>query len=184
MRFTPNFFRLISKERGMQMDIEYYVEQYGDYLYRIAYIYTRDRQAAEEVVQDVFIKLYETQQFEQKSSEKTYLTKMTINRCYDYLRKWKARKAQLIHYFLKQEQSGEQVFIEHEERDEIVEAILKLPLKYREVLLLYYYDDLSIAEVASYIKIPESTVATRLQRARQKLKVQLPAIEWEVLRDA
>lgn len=166
------------------MDIEYYVEQYGDYLYRIAYIYTKDRQAAEEVVQDVFMKLYETQQFERKSSEKTYLKKMTINRCYDYLRKWKAKKAQIVYYFLKREPSGEQVVVEHEERDEIVEAILKLPLKYREVLLHYYYDDLSIAEVAAYINIPESTVATRLQRARQKLKEQLPAIDWEVLRDA
>ena len=81
------------------MELERYMEQYGDYLYRIAYMYTKDRQAAEEVVQDVFMKLYETQQFEGKSSEKTYLTKMTINRSYDYLRKWKAKKAQLVEYF-------------------------------------------------------------------------------------
>lgn len=166
------------------MELERYMEQYGDYLYRIAYMYTKDRQAAEEVVQDVFIKLYQTQQFEGKSSEKTYLTKMTINRSYDYLRKWKAKKAQLVEYFLGREQSAEQHVVAGQERDEIVEAILKLPLKYREVVLLYYYDDLSVAEVALYIDAPESTVATRLQRARMKLKEHLPSIEWEVLRDA
>ena len=168
----------------MEVDIDYYVEQYGDYLYRIAYVYTKDQHAAEEVVQDVFIKLYETNQFEGKSSEKTYLTKMTINRCYDYLRKWKVKKAQLFEYFTKSVASSEQVVIEQQERDEIVEAILTLPLKYREVLLLYYYDDLSVAEIASCIHIPQSTVATRLQRARTKLKEQLPKMEWEVLRDA
>ena len=166
------------------MDIEYYVEQYGDYLYRIAYIYMKDRQAAEEIVQDVFMKLYQTQQYEGRSSVKTYLTKMTINRCYDYLRKWETKKAQIVEYFFKRERSADYKIVAEEERDEIIEAILKLPLKYREVLLLYYYDDLTVSEIASYIMIPESTVGTRLQRARRKLKEQLPAIEWEVLRDA
>lgn len=166
------------------MDIDYYVEQYGDYLYRIAYVYMKDRQIAEEVVQDVFMKFYQTQQYEGKSSEKTYLTKMTINRCYDYLRKWESKKSQIVEYFFKREHSAEQKIVANEERDEIIEAILKLPLKYREVLLLYYYDDFTVGEIASYIQIPESTVGTRLQRARAKLKEQLPAKEWEVLRDA
>ncbi|MER1999364.1 MAG: sigma-70 family RNA polymerase sigma factor [Lysinibacillus sp.] len=164
------------------MDLEEYIEQYGDYLYRIAFIYMKDQHAAEEVVQDVFMKLYETRQFEGKSSLKTYLTRMTINTCYDYLRKWKARKNQLLDYVLKREHAAEQVVLALQERDEIVESILKLPLKYREVILLYYYDDLTTAEVAALLKVPESTVGTRLQRARQKLKQILPAIEWEVLK--
>lgn len=164
------------------MDLEHYIEQYGDYLYRIAFIYMKDQQTAEEVVQDVFMKLYETQQFEQKSSMKTYLTRITINMCYDYLRKWKARKNKLLDYVLKRERAAEQVVIALSERDEIVESVLKLPLKYREVILLYYYDDLSTIEVAQLLKIPESTVATRLQRGRQKLKELLPLIEWEVLK--
>lgn len=165
------------------MDLEEYIEQYGDYLYRIAFVYMKDQHAAEEVVQDVFMKLYETRQFEGKSSLKTYLTRMTINTCYDYLRKWKARKSQLLDYVLKREHAAEQVVLTLQERDEIVESILKLPLKYREVILLYYYDDLTTVEVAALLKIPESTVGTRLQRARQKLKQLLPEIEWEVLKD-
>lgn len=165
------------------MDLELYIEQYGDYLYRIAFIYMKDQQTAEEVVQDVFMKLYETQQFEGRSSMKTYLTRMTIHTCYDYLRKWKSRKTQLLDYVFKRERAAEQVVLALHERDVIVEAILSLNLKYREVTLLYYYDDLTISEVATLLKIPESTVATRLQRARLKLKELLPAVEWEVLKD-
>ena len=166
------------------MDIDEYVEQYGDYLYRIAYVYTKDRQAAEEVVQDVFFKLYQKNQFKGNASIKTYLTKMTINGSYDYLKKWKYKKSLIMTHFLKSERHGEQVVLQNEERDELIEAILKLPLKYREVILLYYYDDFSVAEIATYINTPESTVLTRLQRARIKLKEQLPKIDWEVLRNA
>lgn len=165
------------------MELEDYIEQYGDYLYRIAFIYMKDQHSAEEVVQDVFMKFYESEQFEGRSSVKTYLTTITIRTCYDYLRKWKARKNQLLDYMLKRERAAEQVVLALQERDEIVTSILKLPLKYREVILLYYYDDLTTAEMAQLLQIPESTVGTRLQRARQKLKEILPAIEWEVLKD-
>ena len=166
------------------MDIDYYVDEYGDYLFQMAYVYTKDIQLAEEVVQDVFIKFYNSNQFEGRSSVKTYLTRMTINCCYDHLRKWKRRKAQFFEYFSKSERHGEQFTIEQQERDDILNAILKLPLKYREVLLLYYYDDLTVIEVASLLHIPESTVTTRLQRARVKLKELLPTTDWEVLRNA
>ena len=114
---------------------------------------------------------------------KTYLTKMTINCSYDYLRKWKVRKAQFFEHFSKSARNAESLTIEQQERDEIIEALLKLPLRYREVLLLYYYDDLSVAEIASFIHIAASTVTTRLQRARAKLKDFLPTHDWEVLRD-
>lgn len=63
------------------MEIEKLIDTYSDYLYRIAFIYTKDRLAAEEVVQDVFVNYYhKSDQFEQKASIKTYLVKMTINR--------------------------------------------------------------------------------------------------------
>ena len=166
------------------MDIDYYIEQYGDYLYRIAYVYTKDKQLAEEVVQDVFMKFYSSNQFEGRAAVKTYLTKMTINCSYDYLRKWKVRAAHFFDYYSKNGRDAESFIIEQHERDDIITALLKLPLKYREVLLLYYYDDLSVAEIAALIHIPASTVTTRLQRARAKLKEILPTHDWEVLRDA
>ena len=72
------------------MNINELVYTYSDYLYRIGYSYVKDEQAAEEVVQDVFFKFYKTStQFENQAHIKTYLTRMVINRSYDYLRSWK-----------------------------------------------------------------------------------------------
>lgn len=82
------------------MEIEKLIDTYSDYLYRIAFIYTKDRLAAEEVVQDVFVNYYhKSDQFEQKASIKTYLVKMTINRSYDYLRSRKIRSSLLLSFF-------------------------------------------------------------------------------------
>lgn len=167
------------------MDIEQLIDTYSDYLYRIAFIYTKDAQTAEEVVQDVFLKFYKTNQYDaEQASVKTYLTKMTMNRSYDYLRSWKAKKNQFLGQLKKPEHAAEIEVLRHEERGEITKAVLKLPVKYREVLLLYYYEDLQVAEIAQFLDTPESTIKSRLQRARGKLKELLPQGEWEVLRDA
>jgi len=162
--------------------IEELIDTYSDYLYRIAFIYTKDEKIAEEVVQDVFWKYYQTQQYDGRASMKTYLTKMTINRSYDYLRSWKNKKALLVETFTNAK-GADTAAIQKEERGEITAAVLKLPVKYREVLLLYYYEDLQVAEIAELCKLSVSTVKTRLQRARAKLKPLLFESEWEVLRD-
>ena len=160
--------------------IEELIDTYSDYLFRIAFIYTKDEKVAEEVVQDVFWKYYQTQQYDGRGSVKTYLTKMTINRSYDYLRSWKNKKALLVETF-RNAKGADTEAIQKEERGEITAAVLKLPLKYREVLLLYYYEDLQVNEVAEFLKVPVSTVKTRLQRGRERLKQTLPKQHWEVL---
>ncbi|MFF5995375.1 sigma-70 family RNA polymerase sigma factor [Lysinibacillus sp. KU-BSD001] len=162
--------------------IEELIDTYSDYLYRIAFIYTKDEKVAEEVVQDVFWKYYQTQQYDGRASMKTYLTKMTINRSYDYLRSWKNKKALLVETFTNVRGADIEA-IHKEEKGEITAAVLRLPVKYREVLLLYYYEDLQVAEIAELCKLSISTVKTRLQRARAKLKPLLLESEWEVLRD-
>ena len=160
--------------------IEELIDTYSDYLFRIAFIYTKDEKVAEEVVQDVFWKYYQTQQYDGRASVKTYLTKMTINRSYDYLRSWKNKKALLVETF-RNAKSADTESIQKEERGEITAAVLKLPLKYREVLLLYYYEDLQVNEIAEFLQVPASTVKTRLQRGRERLKQTLPKQQWEVL---
>ncbi len=166
------------------MDIEQLIHTYGDYLYRIAFIYTKDEQVAEEVVQDVFLKFHQTQQYDGRAAVKTYLTKMTINRSYDYLRSWKTKTTQFFEQFKKPENAAESEALKQEERGEITGAVLTLPIKYREVLLLYYYEDMQVAEIAEFLDMPQSTIKSRLQRARAKLKEKLPQDEWEVLKDA
>ena len=63
----------------------------------------------------------------------------------------------------------------------IGEAILQLPLKQREVLIYFYFNEMTIVAIASLLSIPESTVKTRLRRGRELLRNQLKGIEWEVL---
>lgn len=166
------------------MDIDDLIDTYSDYLFRIAYIYTKDRQVAEEVVQDVFLRFYQTQQYDGRASVKTYLTKMTINRSYDYLRSWKHKASCFVDSFKTATTGADMAMIEQEERGQITAAILTLPVKYREVLLLYYYEELTLKSIAELCQLPLSTVKSRLQRARLRLKELLPQNDWEVLHDA
>ncbi len=163
------------------MEIEQLIDTYSDYLYRIAYIYTKDRTAAEEVVQDVFLIYYrKSHQFQGNATLKTYLVKMTINRSYDYLRSWKNKKHIVLEMIKGSAKGVEQLYVEKELRGEITAAVLTLPIKDREVLLLYYYEEMTLAEIAELLELAVSTVKSRLQRAREKLK---PKLQMEVTFD-
>ena len=163
------------------MDIEQLIDTYSDYLYRIAFIYTKDRTAAEEVVQDVFFNFYQrSHQFNGNATLKTYLVKMTINRSTDYLRSWKNKKQQILELIQGSVKGTEQLYVEKEWRAEVTAAVLTLPVKDREVLLLYYYEEMTITEIAGLLALSISTVKSRLQRARGKLK---PKLKMEVMWD-
>jgi RNA polymerase sigma factor (sigma-70 family) len=164
--------------------IEQLVHTYGDDLYRIAYLYTKNHEVAEEVVQDVFMKFYKNAiEIDERATIKTYLTRMTINRSYDYLRTIKYQTISFVDYVKRWGKTSEQKVLQKQESEWLLEQIKQLPVKYREVLVLYYYEDYTITEIASMINYPESTIKSRLQRARKQLKVQLPMEEWEVLRN-
>ena len=162
------------------MDIDVYMETYSDYLYRIALVYVKDEGLAEEIVQDVFFTFSKKHtQFRGDASLKTYLTKMTVNRAYDYLRSWKYRGQQLIEKMQPAAHQTERIVFYRETYGEVTAAIFTLPLKYREVILLHYYEEMTTKEMAQFTKVPESTIKSRLQRARVLLKEQLHTIEWE-----
>lgn len=157
------------------------MHDYSDDLLRLAYLYVQDWQVAEDIVQDTFLAYYEKfEQFEQRASLKTYLVRITINKCKDYLKSWKYRKLLLTNQFFggKKDRTYS---IQKEERLDIANAVLALPLSLREVIIHYYYEELSVLEVAQLLSISDNTVKTRLRRARQLLKEQLAQDEWEVL---
>ena len=166
------------------MELEELIYTYSDYLYRIAYSYVKDEQTAEEVVQDVFFKFYKTSiQFENQAHIKTYLTRMIINRSYDYLRSWKHKKQTIFEVFHQKINGVDIKAIEQEEEAAIWQSILSLPVKFRETIILYYYEDLSIKEIAALLQTAESTIKSRLQRGRLHLKSSLQDTEWEVLKN-
>lgn len=165
----------------MSEHLQKVMHEHGEYCIRVAYFYVKDWSAAEEVVQDVFLAYAKNMdKFEQRSSLKTYLVKITIHKSHDYLRSWK-RKWQQFTVTKTSTQSVETSAIIEEEKRTLVDAILKLPVHYREVLILYYYDDYNIPEIASLLQCNENTVKTRLSRGREKVKQLLQQIEWEVL---
>ena len=157
------------------------VNAHTDYLLRLCYMYVKDWQAAEDIVQDVFLTYYaKFEQFEERSSLKTYLVRISINKCTDYIKSWRYRKITLTNQFFGAKKDR-QNYEENDERLEIANAVLKLPIHLREVIIHYYYEELSVLEVSTLLNLSDNTVKTRLRRARQLLKEQLTNDEWEVL---
>ena len=142
------------------------VENYTEYLLKLSYLYVKDRQVAEDIVQEVFVKLYEKHgDTIDLHNTRSYIVQMTVNRCKDYFRSWQYRKVQVRDLFGQHEKAAPQVA-----EPEIIEEVLQLPLKYREVIILYYYDDCAVNQVATLLSLPVATVKTRLQRGRSLLK--------------
>lgn len=160
------------------------VETYGEYIFHLAYVYVKDTQMAEEVTQDVLYTYYEKQQqFRGEASVKTYLTRIVINKCHDELRKMKRRTIlQAVLPFMKEVKSAEQHVLERVRGESLKGAVWALPIHYREVIMLYYYEDFTVQEMVHLLKVSENTIRTRLRRARQLLKEQL-STEVEVLMD-
>lgn len=165
-----------------EQEFQNVMQDHMNYLLKLAYLYVKDWPAAEDIVQDVFLNFYQKfEQFEERSSLKTYLTRMTINKCKDYLKSWRYRKQILTTSFLNPAKKERNRIVEQDEKLELADAVLQLPLKYREVIIYYYFEELSVLEVSQILAISDNTVKTRLRKARALLKVQLKHNEWEVL---
>lgn len=164
-------------------ELEEIMQQHTERLIRLAFYYVKDLQSAEDIVQDVFIKIYDNQQnYEERGELRAYLSRLVINKSKDYLRSWTYRKIQVQQkIFAKQAVMKRDMLVQQDEQTLIENAILVLPLKQREVLIYFYFEEMPVIEIAELLSIPESTVKTRLRRGRELLKPKLQHIEWEVL---
>lgn len=162
-------------------EIERLIQNYGNDVLRIANMYVKDAALAEDIFQDVFVKVYEKyNSFKGNSSEKTWLIRITINACKDYLKSaYNKKVVGMDEYIVVDNEFIEEDVINQEERKGIVEKILSLPDKYKEVLILYYYEEFNTAEIAGVLKLPEATIRTRMKRARDMLKekIELKMVE-------
>ena len=157
------------------------VDEHTDYLLRLAFLYVHNFASAEDIVQDAFFQFYCSQDtFQQKSSIKTCLTRITINKCKDYLKSWRYRKMVLTNTFNEPTKQSN-IVIKNNERSEIAEAVMSLPIPYREVIILYYYQELTIPQIAHLTEIHENTLKTRLRKAKMLLQQKLTSHSWEVL---
>ena len=160
--------------QSAQMVVERLIEDYGQDVLKIAYLYVKDQQLAEDIFQEVFYKVMKNyHKFEHLSSEKTWLIRITINTCKDLLRTSWLRRVTTFGTLEAQNQTQyEQPFdmTQSESNNELYEMIMKLPQRYKEVILLFYYEDFSYDEMAKILNIPKGTVQSRLARGREKLK--------------
>jgi RNA polymerase sigma factor (sigma-70 family) len=160
----------------IEHQLEWLMEEYGDMVMRLAYTYVKQTQLAEDISQEVFISCYkELHRFQHRSSYKTWIYRITVNKCKDYLRSWSVRniayKDLLSSMFTKiGTKSTESEAVETEEREEIFQRVLLLPVKLREIIILFYYEGLKIEEISELLSINANTVKTRLHRARAALK--------------
>ena len=139
-------------------------------LKRLCYLYLHDRSLAEDAVQETFLKAYRfLQDFRGEANERTYLTRIAINTCKDMLRTGWFRH-------MDRRVTPEELPA-REEADpyhrEVAAAVMNLPRKLREVILLYYYRGLNMQEIAEVLNITQPAVTGRLKRAREKLKTEL-----------
>ena len=150
-----------------RLQIEEAIAEQGEHLLKIAYFIVKNRATAEDILQDVFVQLFGKTKNEERGQQRAYLTKLTANRSKDYLRSWRYRMTQLVGANEKtssvQQHDELQVL---EEKYEFGQAILQLPLKYREPIIYYYYEQWPLIEIANYLHIPLNTVKTHLRRGR------------------
>ena len=111
--------------------------------------------------------------FRGESSYETYLYRMTVNRCHDYFRNWSFKNLFYTNetfYKAENVSSAETEAMGNIETVLLWEQLQTLPLKYREVLILHYYEELNIEKIANLLSISPNTVKTRLRRAKNRLK--------------
>lgn len=152
-------------------ELERLVLQYQQSLLRTCFLYLRDRTLAEDAVQETFLKAYRSlASFRGECSEKTWLMKIAMNTCCDLRRAHRLRSIdpRRIPELLPQ---AVEPFAPAEE--ELVTQVIQLPRKLREVILLYYYQDMTVTEIAVSLGISQSSVSGRLKRARGKLRTLL-----------
>ncbi|MEG0878678.1 MAG: sigma-70 family RNA polymerase sigma factor [Oscillospiraceae bacterium] len=152
------------------VDMERIATQYGTQMLRMCFMYLKDMQLAEDAVQDTMLKIYRNYtQFEGNSGEKTWVMRIAINVCKDYLRSAWNRRVNVVEELNDIPDSGNST---HED-DTLIKEIMCLKPKYKEVILLFYYEDMQISEIAKVLNAPASTVAVRLKRGREILKKRL-----------
>lgn len=157
--------------------LEQWVSEYSDAVLRTCYIWLADRALAEDAMQDTFLKVWRSMdRFEgrNKSSVKTWIIRIAINTCKNYRNSaWHRR---IDRSKILEELQPDNTLVSDESR-ELFLAVLELPDKLKQVVILYYYHGMNMAETGEILRISRSAVQHRLQKAHALLRVQLEECE-------
>lgn len=147
------------------------IERYADTVRRICMVHLKNYSDTEDIFQTVFLKyvLY-PEPFESEEHEKAWIIRVTVNACKDLLKSFfRSRTTSL-------EALKETAMVPDLEHSELLDAVLGLPEKYKNVVYLYYYEEYSAAEISQILKKNVNTVYTLLTRARHLLKQELEGV--------
>ncbi len=144
------------------------MDAYADMVRRICFVHLKNRHDTEDVFQNVYMKylLYEGT-FESMEHEKAWFARVTINACTDWLRALSRRK------WVSLDALAEEGTELDNPSKEVLETVLKLPEKYRDVIYLFYYEGYTAVEIARILGKKENTVYTWLSRAKDILRERL-----------
>lgn len=142
------------------------MEQYGNMILRLSYTYLKNQADAEDIVQDVFVKILQTKPyFQDKAHEKAWIIRVTINLCKNKRNLfWNRNKCSI------DEVAEASVCDTYHTESNVLTAVLSLPDKYRIVVYMYYYENYSASKISKIINKNESTVRSLLYRVRNRLK--------------
>lgn len=168
----------VRPDRGFDRNaaLEHAMREFGDKVLHLAYFYLRDRQLAEDIAQETFIRVYRSwDSFRGESSVSTWVYRIAANLCRDRLRS-KANSVVLSWTPPEPRETdpdpGDTV-VDASQRREVLQAVLDLPDHYREVVALFYYQQLAVNEIADMLEESPGTIKSRLHRARSMLKDRL-----------
>ncbi len=147
---------------------------YATDVLRFSYFYLGSREQAEDVTQDTFVKLLTSCPPDlAPQALKTWLLKVARNRCRDTWRTSWARRVIVGSPMLELIPENGSVLEDRQDKQALLQAINELAPAFREVILLYYYQQCSIPDIAQMLHVSTGTISSRLSRARQKLENKL-----------
>lgn len=148
------------------------IRDYLKKVLRLVYLMVKDRSLAEDITQEVFLLAYKNLgKFRQESSMQTWVYRIAVNEAKKHLRSWSFR-----HLFFKSEvdievvEGAESAVLQNDLRTRFARLVMELPNSYRQLIVLHYYEELSVEEIAVILEMTTGAVYTKMHRARQKLK--------------
>jgi len=154
----------------IEQRLKYWVVLYTERLVRVAYMYVKDQSTAEDRVQDAFIKAYHSmEKLKDPENPFPWLYRIVVNECKTYQ---KRSLRETVTSFLPEKiaKSAENMYLDKNNRSDIYNIVLSLPEKYKVPIVLYYFQDLQVQEIADLIGITRASVKIRLHRARGRLQ--------------
>lgn len=159
------------------------IDRYSGKVFSTAYSYTHNHEEAKDLVQDIFIKVYNNlTKFKSDSRFSTWLYRIAVNSCIDWNRKnssrlikiaWSTDENDILDTITDESAGPEQALLTQEHKELIRSIVKDMPEIYKTALILYYFEELHIQEISTVLDCPKKTVETRLYRARSILKARL-----------